>query len=622
MAARFWVGGTGTWDNATTTHWSTSTGGSGGASVPGSSDDVTFDGSSGGGTVTMNYSPSVISITMGAFTGTLADGGNNPTVQTFSGTGTGTRVVTWSGSWTFTGSSGTIFDWTTNTNSTFNLSGSTLTFTGSSVTYTCAKTVANVVFTGSSTNASPHLSSATLVCTNLTMTAPASSAGGLIVLQLTTSTITGTFTATGAARNDRLWVRSSSLNTQRTITVTTGVSFTNVDFQGIKSAGAAGTWTGTSIGDAGNNSGITATSPVSRYWVAGTGSVSDSTNHWASASNGSPAVGNYPLPQDTMVFDASSFSGAGQTVTADAMKIAAIDFTLATNSPTFTLPASGLLFGNITLISAMTFTANAITFEPLGTSIITSAGKTWGSNSLAINTPNTGVGLTLGDAFSLTAQSNNLFTITAGTFTTNNNNLTVGAFVSTGAVTRTINLGSSTVSITRISATNVLSMASTGLTFNAGTSTMQISGTASTGILTIVGAGLTYNNFSFLKPSSAFAYVITGSNTFNVLTITGKNTYQFTNGTTQTVTSFVVNGTSGNLVTLQSDSNGVPWTISSPAGTQLVTYVSLQDSTATGGAVWNANLSTNVSGNTGWNFITAGTITGISSMTGVSSITM
>jgi hypothetical protein len=74
MASRFWVGGTGTWDNSDTTHWAASTGGAGGESVPGSSDTATFDASSGGGTITLNYSPSVVSITGGAHTGTFDTG--------------------------------------------------------------------------------------------------------------------------------------------------------------------------------------------------------------------------------------------------------------------------------------------------------------------------------------------------------------------------------------------------------------------------------------------------------------------------------------------------------------------------------------------------------------------
>jgi len=51
MANRFWVGGAGTWDNTDTSHWSASSGGSAGASVPGRNDTAVFDASSGGGVV-------------------------------------------------------------------------------------------------------------------------------------------------------------------------------------------------------------------------------------------------------------------------------------------------------------------------------------------------------------------------------------------------------------------------------------------------------------------------------------------------------------------------------------------------------------------------------------------
>lgn len=58
MANRFWVGGTtGTWDGTAGTKWSATSGGTGGASVPTSADQVWFDvnsGLDGGGTVTIS----------------------------------------------------------------------------------------------------------------------------------------------------------------------------------------------------------------------------------------------------------------------------------------------------------------------------------------------------------------------------------------------------------------------------------------------------------------------------------------------------------------------------------------------------------------------------------------
>ena len=55
MANRYWVGGTGTWD-ATTTNWSDTSGGSGGATAPTSADDVFFNSASNatGYTVTLS----------------------------------------------------------------------------------------------------------------------------------------------------------------------------------------------------------------------------------------------------------------------------------------------------------------------------------------------------------------------------------------------------------------------------------------------------------------------------------------------------------------------------------------------------------------------------------------
>jgi hypothetical protein len=56
MANRFWVGGSGNWNDTDTTHWSATSGGAGGASVPTASDDVFFNSSSGlsGATVSLN----------------------------------------------------------------------------------------------------------------------------------------------------------------------------------------------------------------------------------------------------------------------------------------------------------------------------------------------------------------------------------------------------------------------------------------------------------------------------------------------------------------------------------------------------------------------------------------
>lgn len=138
MANRFWVGGTGTWDAADTTHWAATSGGAGGVSVPGSSDAVNFDGSSGGGIVTTNTNPVISSLVTGSFTGTLDFSANNNTLTTGSFTSNGTAVRTinrGSGTWYLTGFNTGIWSTSTATNLTLTGTGDIVcNYTGSTGT--------------------------------------------------------------------------------------------------------------------------------------------------------------------------------------------------------------------------------------------------------------------------------------------------------------------------------------------------------------------------------------------------------------------------------------------------------------------------------------------------------
>jgi len=87
--ARYWVGGTGTWDASDTSHWAAASGGASGASVPTSSDDVYFDGSSDSGagfTVTISGSRTCNNLTASGLDQTLTPAGVSSPVLTISGT--------------------------------------------------------------------------------------------------------------------------------------------------------------------------------------------------------------------------------------------------------------------------------------------------------------------------------------------------------------------------------------------------------------------------------------------------------------------------------------------------------------------------------------------------------
>jgi hypothetical protein len=76
MADRYWVGGSADWDATAGTKWATTSGGSGGAAVPTSSDDVYFDSNSGAATVRIAYGASCKSLNVtSGFTGSVTNAG-------------------------------------------------------------------------------------------------------------------------------------------------------------------------------------------------------------------------------------------------------------------------------------------------------------------------------------------------------------------------------------------------------------------------------------------------------------------------------------------------------------------------------------------------------------------
>jgi hypothetical protein len=132
MADRYWILGTGTWDSTSTTNWSASSGGAGGASVPTAADNVFFDANSNvlatAFTVTMANTPRVCN----DFTASGLDG-----VMTLAGTSIGLTV---SGSLTF---QATNFTRTYTGTTTFNA-----TTTGKTVTTNGVAFGAGVTFDG------------------------------------------------------------------------------------------------------------------------------------------------------------------------------------------------------------------------------------------------------------------------------------------------------------------------------------------------------------------------------------------------------------------------------------------------------------------------------------------
>lgn len=139
MASRFWVNGSGTWDNTSTANWSATSGGASGASAPIVGDSATFDTNSGTAalvtvaatatatTVTINKADITLSLSGSptiAGTTTLTTGSVNLnsftyTTNVFSTANSNTRAVNFgTGKIMLTGTSGTIWNASTATNLT------------------------------------------------------------------------------------------------------------------------------------------------------------------------------------------------------------------------------------------------------------------------------------------------------------------------------------------------------------------------------------------------------------------------------------------------------------------------------------------------------------------------
>jgi hypothetical protein len=144
-----------------------------------------------------------------------------------------------------------------------------------------------------------------------------------------------------------------------------------------------------------------------------------------------------------------------------------------------------------------------------GTVTFTNSGVTVGAVTFASTA--TGITLDLGAAFTCSS----VFTLGAGTLNTNNYNFTASSISSSSSNTRSISLGSSTVSLSGTSP--VIFTTSTNLTFNAGTSQIN----ATTGSPAFAGGGLTFYNVTFTSTNLGTPS-ITGANTFNNLTFTGR----------------------------------------------------------------------------------------------------
>jgi hypothetical protein len=259
------------------------------------------------------------------------------------------------------------------------------------------------------------------------------------------------------------------------------------------------------------------------------------------------------------------------------------------------------MYGNWTNpASGITYTAGdaAITFAA------TSGTQTITTNSVTLDFPITksGIGGTLQLNGALTLGVSRTLLLSGGTLDASNQNVTVGKFLTNGTSVRTLNMGSGTWTLSGTGTVWDCS-SNTNFTLNPNTSNIVLSDTSVTA-RTFAGGGLTYNNLTIGGTTGISTLTFTGSNTFNTLssTKTVAHTILFTASTTNTFTTFNINGTSGNVVTIGSVTASSHTLAKAGGGTVTADYLSISRSTATPTLTWLATNSTDGGNNSGWYF--------------------
>lgn len=271
-----------TWDGSSTAMWSTSTGGTTGASVPGSADAVILDAATCVGgvtcTITVNTGFNVLSVTMGACTaattGCILDfsvNNNSPTIGTFSNSGTGTRNLKMgSGTWTINGTNSTLFDHGTITGLTFNCSACTILVQAASAPGSQRFLVLNTLTYNAITINDPVETTKLALATTGNFTVTTLTITNAYWLQFTgggTVIVTNNFSWNNTSSTPGL-LNSQSVNNGTTLQVGGTVTMSWVAIQNVTKAGA-GSITATNSFDLGGNTGVTITVPAGGARIIG-----------------------------------------------------------------------------------------------------------------------------------------------------------------------------------------------------------------------------------------------------------------------------------------------------------------------------------------------------------------
>lgn len=459
------------------------------------------------------------------FEGSLVSGNYNITYGSLITSGSLTRSISL-GSSTLTGSgsspvsyTGSNLTWSAGT-STINSSNASPTLAGAGLTFY------NVSFTSTAIGTVTIAGANTY--NNLTFAARAAAGSGVVSI-IDNQTINGTLTlGSGTTGVARLLVSSNLVGTPRTLTVATLAAPTDVDFRDITTAGASSPWSGTRLGNCRGNTNITFDAGKTVYWNLAAGGAYNAAA-WATSSGGTAALTNFPLAQDTAIFENTGLNTSA-TVTLSAYNLGTID--MSTRSNAMTLANTTIqprFYGNFILSSAVTLTGTGIlNFNGQGvTQNITSAGVTF-TQPIYIECPNGTFKLL--DTFNSSnaaaySSTSAAFRLTGGTLDINNQTINLaGSFgLPTTTTTRVVAFGSSGKIVS--TGNNMIVFGYVGIdTTITGTSRFEAAYSGSTGTRTINFVSNTEGqlvNVYVTAGSDIFSLTVASTALYNLLDFTG-----------------------------------------------------------------------------------------------------
>lgn len=375
---------------------------------------------------------------------------------------------------------------------------------------------------------------------------------------------------------------------------------------------------------------------ANRFWVGGGSAntwVATGNTNWSATSGGANNA-SVPGSADTAIFDANS--GAGNSVISAGIVIALLNCTgytgTITHNASVVLQIAGT--GTITLVSGMTYTVGNISSSiirfagsPTPTQTLFTGGKILGSIQVGSSISTI---LTLGDALTcaggIDCETGNFttagFAVESLWFLAGFQDLGVQldtqntTWTITGNDTQAPNLGGQTV-------WHAGPINNAGFYYQNGTNSFLKFTDTTANIKTVLDEGGSPNNY----PTIWFTGI--GIGDYRILGFWGNTLFnsvlvgiQDDNTSAHNlilqsgifgvfnITNWNVNGVNcSTRIALQSSTPGTQASIIDASGTDASQYITIKDIAASGGATFNATFASNISNNTGWNFLSACPIT-------------